>query len=130
MRKGLSIAAVILMSLALSACGSLGTKSNFEATLSGETDEYCSPFGDSGLETCIVSMNIKNITNSPQRITDSAPTTPIIMTPIRSRRLIIICRDARKINLRRLDLFNKKKILLMFPFFILNNLSHLSVSVC
>ena len=68
MKKSLSIAAVILMSLALSACSSLGTKSNFEATLSGETDEYCSPFGDSGLETCIVSMNIKNITDIPQRI--------------------------------------------------------------
>ncbi len=69
MKKGLSIAAVILMSLALSACGSPGVSSNFEATLSAETDEYCSPFGDSGLETCIVSMNIKNITDIPQRIT-------------------------------------------------------------
>jgi hypothetical protein len=69
MKKGLSIAAVILMSLTLTACSSLGASSNFEATLSAETDEYCSPFGDSGLETCIVSMNIKNITNSPQRIT-------------------------------------------------------------
>jgi hypothetical protein len=69
MKKGLSIAAVILMSLALTACSSLGASSNFEATLSAETDEYCSPFGDSGLETCIVSMNIKNITDIPQRIT-------------------------------------------------------------
>lgn len=68
MKKGLSMVAVILMSLALSACGSPGVSSNFEATLSAETDEYCSPFGDTGLETCIVSMNIKNITNSPQRI--------------------------------------------------------------
>jgi hypothetical protein len=69
MKRGLSIAAVILMSLALSACSSLSASSNFEATLSAETDEYCSPFGDSGLETCIVSMNIKNITDIPQRIT-------------------------------------------------------------
>ena len=68
MKKGLSILALILMSLTLSACSSLATNSNFEATLSAETDEYCSPFGDSGLQTCIVSMDIKNITNGPQRI--------------------------------------------------------------
>ena len=68
MKKSLSITTLILMSLTLSACSSLGTTRNFEATLSIETDEYCSPFDDSGLETCIVSMDIKNITNSPQRI--------------------------------------------------------------
>ena len=54
MRKGLSIAAAILMSLTLTACNSLGASSNFEATLSAETDEYCSPFGDSGLELELV----------------------------------------------------------------------------
>lgn len=63
-----SIALLIIISLTLSGCSALGTKSNFEATLSNDSDKYCSPFGESGLMTCIVSMDIKNITDSPQRI--------------------------------------------------------------
>jgi hypothetical protein len=64
----LPITLAILMSLTLSACSALGAKSNFEATLSSDSDKYCSPFGESGLMTCIVSMDIKNISDSPQRI--------------------------------------------------------------
>lgn len=68
MKLRLPITLAILMSLTLSACSALGAKSNFEATLSSDSDKYCSPFGESGLMTCIVSMDIKNISDSPQRI--------------------------------------------------------------
>lgn len=55
------------MLLVLSACGS-PEKSTTLAFAYVETEEYCSPFGDTGLETCIVSLDIKNVTDVPQRI--------------------------------------------------------------
>lgn len=50
------------------ACTYSGAMSNFEATLSNDSDKYCSPFAESDLVTCIISINIKNITDVPQRI--------------------------------------------------------------
>ena len=62
------ISLAIITMLTPLACSSSEAMSNFEATLSNDSDKYCSPFVESDLVTCIISINIKNITDVPQRI--------------------------------------------------------------